>query len=158
MSHFSPTRVSMIYLGRSLTSRYILPTYCPTIPMENSTRPPINHMDSTVDAGFVNLLARVMREETEEAREARIADLKMDLGKKVDETAASQYTEAALKSPSVSTRTEAGPLKRHSPSRQIRRRPDIMPAAGIRQRHRSSPPASPSKRSSGTVLTRRISR
>ena len=43
------------------------------------------YMDGTVDAGFVNLLARVMREETEEAKAARISDLKMDLGNKVDE-------------------------------------------------------------------------
>ncbi len=43
------------------------------------------YMDAQVDAGFVNLLARVMREETEAAKAARIEDLKMDLGKKVDE-------------------------------------------------------------------------
>ncbi len=43
------------------------------------------YMDSTVDAGFVNLLARVMREEDEADREARMAELKDDLGNRVDD-------------------------------------------------------------------------
>ena len=43
------------------------------------------YMDSTVDAGFVNLLTRVMREEDEAAREARISELRDDLGRLVDE-------------------------------------------------------------------------
>ncbi len=43
------------------------------------------YMDSTVDAGFVNLLARVMREEDEADREARLSELRDDLGKRVDD-------------------------------------------------------------------------
>jgi hypothetical protein len=43
------------------------------------------YMDSTVDQGFVNIMARVIRREPEDVREARLKDLRNDMAAVLDE-------------------------------------------------------------------------